>query len=211
MLALAAAIRYRFGGRICRDSADQDLSIMTDPFTVTAVGATVLSEGIKFLYGQAGELLKRWRERRDGQTPTVAADLRVPPGILAGTVSAVTPNDQILDRVHAELSDLRKDLLDYAEGEPVDPADSAAAANFDALRRIVEVIYGQRITLTGEDREPSGPLVEAEVNVDSVRGDVAALRARAVKAGTVRAKATGKNVEPGGRLSAVELSGDIGG
>ena len=37
---------------------------MADPFTLGAVGAVVLTEGIKFLYGQAGEALKRWRERK---------------------------------------------------------------------------------------------------------------------------------------------------
>ena len=40
---------------------------MSDPVTITAagVGMAAISEGIKFLYGQAAELLKRWRERRD--------------------------------------------------------------------------------------------------------------------------------------------------
>jgi hypothetical protein len=30
---------------------------MTDPLTLTAAGAVALTEGIKFLYGQAGEAL----------------------------------------------------------------------------------------------------------------------------------------------------------
>ena len=37
---------------------------MADPLTLTGVGVIALTEGIKFLYGQAGEALKRWRERK---------------------------------------------------------------------------------------------------------------------------------------------------
>jgi len=40
---------------------------MSDPDTLSAavIGSAALTEGIKFLYRQAGEILKRWRERRD--------------------------------------------------------------------------------------------------------------------------------------------------
>ncbi len=38
---------------------------MVDPLSITAIGAVAITEGIKFLYGQAGEILKRWRERKD--------------------------------------------------------------------------------------------------------------------------------------------------
>jgi hypothetical protein len=40
---------------------------MPEPVTITlaVVGTVALKEGVKFLYGQAGELLKLWRERRD--------------------------------------------------------------------------------------------------------------------------------------------------
>jgi hypothetical protein len=44
---------------------------MPEPVTLTAasIGAVALTEGIKFLYGQAGELLKRWRERKEQTGP----------------------------------------------------------------------------------------------------------------------------------------------
>lgn len=38
---------------------------MPEPLTLAAVGGAVLAEGIRFLYGQATEAVKRWRERRD--------------------------------------------------------------------------------------------------------------------------------------------------
>jgi len=51
---------------------------MSDPTTLSAaaIGAAALTEGIKFLYGQAGEILKRWRERKDkaAQESTAQAD-----------------------------------------------------------------------------------------------------------------------------------------
>src|SRR4051794_36670422 len=37
---------------------------MPEPLTLT-LGALALTEGVKFFYAQAGELLKWWRERRD--------------------------------------------------------------------------------------------------------------------------------------------------
>ena len=47
---------------------------MSEPLTLTGVGVVVLTEGIKFLYAQAGESLKRWRERnRDAKTAAAGA------------------------------------------------------------------------------------------------------------------------------------------
>jgi len=36
---------------------------MPDPVTLTVPGGGAAAEGIKFLYGQAAELLKAWRDR----------------------------------------------------------------------------------------------------------------------------------------------------
>jgi hypothetical protein len=46
-----------------------------DPITLAALGAVALSEGVKFLYGQAGELLKRRREQRASAALPVGAGL----------------------------------------------------------------------------------------------------------------------------------------
>ena len=40
---------------------------MSDPFTLSSLGAVAITEGIKFLYAQAGQVLKRWREKREQQ------------------------------------------------------------------------------------------------------------------------------------------------
>ncbi len=41
---------------------------MADPLSVTLItlaSTEALKKGVEFLYGQANEILKRWRERKD--------------------------------------------------------------------------------------------------------------------------------------------------
>src|SRR5689334_19397449 len=45
--------------------AERQGVIMADPFTLGAIGALALTEGIKFLYTQAGALIDSWRKRRE--------------------------------------------------------------------------------------------------------------------------------------------------
>ena len=45
---------------------------MTDPITLGAIGAIALTEGVKFLYTQAGALIESWRKRRDAKTSAMA-------------------------------------------------------------------------------------------------------------------------------------------
>ena len=138
---------------------------MIEPISLTAVGVFALTEGIKFLYTEAGELLKHRRaskegERQEGSEP----ELRPPADIVEGTVEPTHPNDERLERLADELKKRRGALIDYADDvEAVDPSDVALLKEVDELRRLIEVIYGQRITFKGENREPSGPLVENEV------------------------------------------------
>jgi hypothetical protein len=138
---------------------------MIEPISLTAVGVFALTEGIKFLYTEAGELLKHRREskeseRQEGSEPK----LRPPADIIEGTLEPTRPDDERLERLADELQKRRKSLTDYADDvEAVDPSDVALLKDVDELRRLIEVIYGQRITFKGEQREPSGPLVENEV------------------------------------------------
>jgi len=48
---------------------------MPDPVTLSlaAVSSLALTEGVKFFYAQAGELLKWWRDRRDANTVAPAS------------------------------------------------------------------------------------------------------------------------------------------
>jgi hypothetical protein len=138
---------------------------MIEPISLTAVGVFALTEGIKFLYTEAGELLKHRRESKEGAGQEVSEpELRPPADIIEGTVEPTRPNDERLERLADELQKRRKSLTDYTDGvEAVDPSNVALLKDVDELRRLIEVIYGQRITFKGEQREPSGPLVENEV------------------------------------------------
>lgn len=131
---------------------------MVEPLSLTAVGALALTEGVKFLYAQAGELLKYRRERKQ------APELRPTAEILSGSVEAARPNDERLEELEPELTAGWHALAAYAHGiDEIDPADPELRRRVDGLRRALEVVYGQRITLQGEARPPSGPLVENEV------------------------------------------------
>ena len=144
---------------------------MVEPFSLAAIGVVALTEGVKFLYTQAGDLLKHWRENRDRRDePEAGPELRPPSEIIEGSVEASRPSEEKLGSLEAELRELRKGISDYADGvEEIDPADAALLEQVDSLRQTIEVIYGQRITFKGEAREPSGPLVENEVRATEAR------------------------------------------
>lgn len=178
-----------------------------DIFSSAALGGEALTEGIKFLYQQAGEVLRRWRERRDrGTAPVGQATLRAPEGLLAGTVAPVEPRDDQAEHLERELRETRRLLADYAEGIEVPvPGDRLVAERADALRRMLEAAYGQRITSRGEQRPPSGPLLIAEIDVRQVAGDAVAVRVRQMNGGEIRASAKAERVGEDGRLSAIEV------
>jgi hypothetical protein len=179
---------------------------MADPFSAAAVGGVLITQGIKFLYKQAGEVLARWRQRRDkGGTDAQDARLRPPEGLLEGTVEPVEPRDDQAGLVENELREIRRLLADYADGiEVPKPGDHLVAEQADALRRLLEAVYGQRITFKGEQRPPSGPLVIGEIDVKQVAGDAAAVRAKVISSGEVRGSAKAERVEEGGKLTGVE-------
>jgi hypothetical protein len=171
---------------------------MVDPFSLGALGALAATEGIKFLYNQAAEVLKRWRDRKAGKEAEAQAPIPITsPEVLQGTLEPPRVDFGAVDRLHDDIKQLAGVLGNYASGleEPsADDRELVEAA--DALRRVLEVVYGQRITLKGEDRQPSGPAVIGRADVDKVIGDVAGVRARLVRSGRVE-----------GELKAGEVTG----
>ncbi|TQM78285.1 hypothetical protein FHX81_0547 [Saccharothrix saharensis] len=179
---------------------------MTDPLALSVLGAAALTEGIKFLYGQATELLRRRRERRDeaaalevepAEVPELDGELRLP----------LRADGAVLERVEPDLKELRRKLQDYADGvEEVASDDRGLLESADAVRRLLEAVYGQRITFRGEQRAASGPVVEGGIDVDVVAGYVAAVRARAVTGGaTVRASVRANEVAEGAEVIGVDV------
>jgi len=194
---------------------------MTDPLTLAALGAVALTEGIKFLYNQASELLKRRRERKKAADEAAAAQAQhaepaappapvevAAPPVVEGELAPVTVDDDALDRLAEQISGLRHDLgryVDDTDPAPVDPSDERLVATVDALRQAIEAVWGQRITFRGERREPSGPVVRGVIDVDSVAGNAAAVRAgRIVGDATVEGTVRAGRVERGGAVTGVE-------
>src|SRR4051794_33553452 len=181
---------------------------MVDPFTWTALGAVAATEGIKFLYGQATEVIKRWRDHKAGKQAESEAPIpvAVPEGVLEGELAPPKVDFDAAERLHDDIKQLASVLGNYANGlEEPDPDDPDLAAAADGLRRALEAVYGQRITFKGEDREPSGPVAMGSVDVQTVAGDVAGVRVRLARAGRIEGQAKAKKVEQGGKLSGVDI------
>jgi tetratricopeptide (TPR) repeat protein len=145
---------------------------VTQQSTLSALDATALTEGIKFLYAQATELLKAFRERRKRAASggSVPGHEQVP--IASSTaldgLPATSPADgTILDAEGPALISLTGALSPYAqEFVDVDPHDRQLIEQAERMRALLEALYGQRFTFTGEQREGTG----ARVNVKQVLG-----------------------------------------
>ena len=135
--------------------------VVVDPLSAAALGAAVLTQGIGFLYGQVGELLRRRRDRRQSAA-AVAGPVEIPPAgeagkALAGQLTAGPVDEQALDRHAEQLAKLWGLLAPYASGlTSVDAADRQLVEQVEAARRLLEQIYRQHITFTGEQRPATG-------------------------------------------------------
>jgi hypothetical protein len=178
-----------------------------DPLSLSALSASALSEGIKFLYGQAGDVLKRSRERKEG---AASDEVGTPPEaareLLAGELAPLRIDFDAVDRLVHELRVLRADLGDYAQGiETVNPADTELVRAADAIRRLLEGAYGQRLTFAGEDRPESGPWIEGSLEVRELAGYAAGVRARLIEAGRIRGSLSAERVEQGGQAYGLDV------
>jgi hypothetical protein len=150
-----------------------------------ALGAVALTEGIKFLYGQVTELLKRRRDRSEkaAEAPVVPAEQ---PRVLDGPMAAKPVDLAVLDAHEGQLLELVGALGNYATGlvDP-DPADRGLVERVSALRALLELAYGQHLTFRGEQRPVTGsPLpAEATAQVSSYVANVSASGAGAVAVG----------------------------
>src|SRR5215217_8210078 len=175
---------------------------MPEPLSLTVLSAAALTEGIRFLYAQTGEVLQRWRDRNAAHAQS-DAPRAVDPSVLEGELVPAKLDYEMVERLEAELTALAGRLGNYANGlQEVDKQDEELLAAVDALRRGLELVHGQRITFRGEDRPPSGPLVVGRADVDDVIGEVAGVRARIVRGQTL-GEVTAREVR--GRASGVEV------
>jgi hypothetical protein len=186
---------------------------VADPLTVSAIGAVALTDDIKFLYGQAGEALKRWRERRSsGKADTVApAEAQLPSSAFEGQLKDPAYNVEVVERLEHELGDLRAALNGYAEGiDEVDPPDWQLLETAGALRDAMEAILGQRITFQHEARPPPGPWPSVRSTWMRYMAIWLACAPVASSAAPPPGRVTAHTVSPGRRVVGLE-AGTIGG
>ncbi|MFE7183320.1 hypothetical protein [Streptomyces erythrochromogenes] len=175
-----------------------------DPITLAGITAVALNEGVRFLYDQAGEVLRNFRERR-------AATTSLPAELFEGAPGELVADPERVAALEPELRLLRRDLGEYAQGvDPVDPRDAEVLALVDGLRRTLEAVYGTPIVFRGESRPEDGSRIRGGVEVKEVRGYVAGIRARTAASGDLTGSVRADSVEEGGRAVGVDLGGDSG-
>jgi hypothetical protein len=176
---------------------------MADPMSLAALGAVAITEGIKFVYGQASELLKRRRERKKtGVEPTEPVPIKNSE-VLEGRLEPLKVDYEILEQVQGDMAALAFELADYKDGDVAPGPD--VAEKVDELRRALEAVYGQRITFKGEThQESSGATLSGEARATLVKGLVAGVDVGSVSGGArVEGKATADTVGKEGELYGV--------
>ena len=174
-----------------------------DPLSLAALSAAGLTQGIGFLYGQVGELLRRRRDRRerlgaagDGGSPTEIPPVGESGQVLVGQLESGPVDEQALERYADQLARLRGLLTPYVEGfASVEPGNGQLLAQVEALRSLLEQIYRQHITFQGEQRPTTGTPVRVQT------GDVGQYATQVIASGE-RAVATA------GDISGTVISGD---
>lgn len=137
-----------------------------DNLSLGGVESAVLTQGIAFLYAQAGELLRRRRAARDraadgDSLPSAALPALELPGAVfvppEGGVAAAAP--EAVDQLADSLRQARREVSEYLASELSVDDDAAGLAAADQLRCLLEEVYGTRLTFRGEQREDGSPPV----------------------------------------------------
>jgi hypothetical protein len=174
---------------------------------LAGVAVTALNEGVKFLYNQAAEALKRWRERGD-------AVLAEPPeSVFEPGVGAVALPAERVGGHERQLRELMNALQPYvAAGEQIQPTDVTALHLVHTLRRVMEQLTGQTLTFHGEQRD-TRLSVRGAATADHVDGTLrgVGIRRAGSKLGGASVDGIGgaKTVGKDGNVTGVEI-GDLG-
>lgn len=170
---------------------------------LAGVAATALAEGVKFLYQQAGELLRSWRERRRDAAPPPPRVLSAPAALTIGDAQPIeaAPDQKTEDA----LLDLQ-DLVEPIKNGDVEPDSEAAREAIASLRDLVQAALRTSITFVGEVSPPV-EIEDVRVVAQRVSGRVTGVRARLSTGMQVRHVdvATG-DVESGGEVTGVDAT-----
>lgn len=146
-----------------------------DPLSTFAVAA--LTQGVQFLYQQAGEFLSAWRARRHDKDASPPRALDAPNGV---TVTRPRPVADPPSEETVKLLEQLKDLVEPIQSGKIDPAWPAARATIEQLRDVVVAALRAPVQFGGE---PQRPLKISDIHVvaEQRKGLVAGLRADLAK------------------------------
>ncbi|RPF38072.1 hypothetical protein [Streptomyces sp. TLI_185] len=174
---------------------------------LATLGTTALSEGIRFLFDQARALLDRRRgDQEQDAAATAEPDdgvVQLPPDAFVGTLDTRRLDEAALAQSVATLRQLRTALFPFVDDETsVQPGDPELLQHVDQLRRLLEAVYGQRITFVTEAgaRPASGTVIDTTIDIDDINAEVIGVSVRQVSGGSYATKIRGKSVGPGGRV-----------
>ena len=181
---------------------------MADPLTWTVVGSTVVVEGIKFLYGQMTEVMKRLAAKKEKPAePASPPEPVVLPTAFAQEGETRQANLVTAESLEEEMFQLHGNLGAYAGGlkKPTE-GDPLVIAQLEALRKVMEAIYANHITFKGEKLPASGgPTVSADIKIKEVKGYAAGVRVKKMNSGNASAKLDIDKIEAGGTAVGVEI------
>lgn len=174
---------------------------MSDAVSLTTLSSIALTEGIRFLYSQAGELLKRHRDRADAEGPVSNQET---PEIVAVPRFLPSPDLQVVGNLEDELRGLRSDLHEYASGlDLVEPDNISVTRRIEALRRVLEAVYATPLIFKGEDL--SRTEVRGSVTARDIAGYVAGVRVEHRLASDVYGAVQADNVMRGAEVIGVDI------
>jgi hypothetical protein len=157
---------------------------MTEPLSLAVLGGVAATESIKFLYAQASELLKAWRERRretatGEDTPTELVVPIVDNDVLAGTPISAVADAAEIDRLSVALIPLVGALSPYALGQvDIDVNDEELGRQAGRLRALLEAAYGRRLTFRDEQRAPASTRITVTQVLAEIEGSVIGANAK---------------------------------
>ncbi|MFE6175300.1 hypothetical protein [Streptomyces sp. NPDC056464] len=174
---------------------------------LATLGTTALTEGIRFLFDQARALLDRRRGDQEGGGAATDESgdgvVQLPPAAFAGTLDTRRLDEEALTESVAALRQLRTALFPFIDDEDsVQPGDVELLQRVDQLRRLLEAVYGQRITFVTEagERPASGTVIDTRIDIKEINAEVIGVSVGRVSGGRFTTRIHGENVGPGGRV-----------
>ncbi|WP_255954675.1 hypothetical protein [Streptomyces odontomachi] len=179
---------------------------MADSLTLAGLSATVLTEGIRFLYGQAGEVIRQHREGRAERR-----ERSVVPEVVAEPRELPPPDPELVEGFRADLEFCRTYLEPFVTGERRDAllqgaVDPQVIEVADALRRVLGAVHQVPIVFADELSGAGTKVVRGSVEADVVAGILIGVRAKVVSA-TIDAHARAGRIEAGGEVIAADIVG----